>query len=85
MTKCAIYEVDFTTKQCTNKYIGGEKVVWYRCICCQSKYAKTKSDKLLVPSISWSVEQYKRQIEYCVCRYCISDMANALGLIGDKQ
>lgn len=78
MTKCAIYEVDFTAKQCTNKYIGKEKVEFYRCLQCQQKYSHTKSDVMFTPSINWSVEQNKRTVNYSLCKYCVDHMYNLL-------
>lgn len=73
-----IFHIDFVNKKVLDKFLGDEKVVWYRCLCCQTKYAKTRSDKLFVPSISWSVDVNKRQVEYSLCKYCIVDMYEAL-------
>lgn len=78
MSKCAIYEVDFTAKQLTNKFLGSEKVEYYRCISCQNKYSKTKSDVSFTPSVSWSIEQGKRTIDYTLCKHCVDSMTKLL-------
>lgn len=73
-----IFNVDFTTKKVTDKYIGANKVEYYTCNCCAKRYAKTKADPKFMQYVSWQHEINKRVVQYYMCKNCIENMAELI-------